>query len=97
MTHTLQLQRMHLFIYGRVQGVSYRASTVLQAQKLNLRGWVRNCPDGSVEVLAEGEAVFLNELLQWCHQGPPRARVDQVKVDFLEYQGDFGAFEMISY
>ncbi|MBU6198225.1 MAG: acylphosphatase [Xanthomonadaceae bacterium] len=65
-------------VRGRVQGVFFRASTRNQAQRLGLTGYAKNLPDGSVEVLACGAAVALDELERWLHAGPPAARVDAV-------------------
>jgi len=66
-------KRLH--ITGKVQGVWYRASTVEQAQALGLAGWARNCADGSVEVLAVGDAAAIEALIEWAHEGPPNAVV----------------------
>ena len=70
--------QVHLIIAGRVQGVFYRATTQEQARGLGLTGWVRNCPDGTVEAVAEGPADTVDLFVEWCHQGPPAARVAQV-------------------
>lgn len=72
---------------GRVQGVSYRASTADEAQRLGLRGWVKNRADGAVELEAEGEADRVADLLMWCGHGPPAARVSRVAVDELAPSG----------
>ena len=77
---------MHMKIFGRVQGVWFRANTQQAAQRLGLTGWVRNTPDGAVEVHAQGKHEAVDELLSWCHQGPPGARVD--KIDFRQAQVD---------
>ena len=63
-------------VTGRVQGVFFRASTREQALALGLRGHARNLDDGSVEVLAAGDAAALDRLAAWLRQGPPHARVD---------------------
>lgn len=68
-------------VRGRVQGVAFRASMVLQAGRLGVRGWVQNRPDGSVAFHAEGLATAVDALLAWVAQGPPGARVDEVAVD----------------
>ena len=65
-------------VSGRVQGVFYRASTREQALRLGLAGHVKNRFDGSVEVLARGEAEALDALERWLLQGPPAARVETV-------------------
>lgn len=77
-------RELHLFITGRVQGVSYRANAAAIAQKLGLTGWVRNLPDGRVELLAQGEEKALRNLLTWAHQGPALARVDHVEAHWGE-------------
>ena len=58
-----------LVVQGRVQGVYFRVSTKTVARELGLTGWVQNCPDGSVEVFAEGELGKIEALIAWCHQG----------------------------
>lgn len=68
----------HFRVTGIVQGVYFRAATQKQAQALNLRGWVCNCADGSVELVAAGGEAELEQLAQWLHRGPPAARVDEV-------------------
>lgn len=65
-------------VEGRVQGVWFRESTRKQAEQLGLSGHAINCPDGSVEVLACGEADSLNVLAEWLHHGPPMAKVNNV-------------------
>lgn len=68
-------------VAGRVQGVYYRASTATEAQRLALRGVVRNLPDGRVEVIAAGSDAAHRELAAWLWQGPPAARVESVMVE----------------
>lgn len=68
-------------VAGRVQGVYYRAATVERASALNLRGWVRNLPDSSVEVVAAGEPEAVAALTAWLWEGPPAARVACVSVE----------------
>lgn len=74
------MQHYTIIVYGKVQGVFFRASTQEQAQRLNIRGWVRNEADGSVRIEAEGEEAALQQLVAWCHQGPPPAQVTTVDV-----------------
>lgn len=67
-------------VSGRVQGVFYRASAGREAERLGLRGWVRNEPDGSVRLLLQGEPHLVDAMLAWCRVGPPAARVARVEV-----------------
>jgi acylphosphatase len=67
-------------VTGKVQGVFYRATARDVANDLGLNGWVRNCTDGSVEILAGGSATAIEALIAWCRKGPREARVDEVIV-----------------
>ncbi|RMG25946.1 MAG: acylphosphatase [Bacteroidetes bacterium] len=80
-------------VFGNVQGVWYRKSALNKARELGLRGFVRNRPDGSVYLEAEGPAEQLTALVEWCKEGPPLARVQQVKVRPGNIQG-FEQFEI---
>jgi len=71
-------ERWRLTVSGRVQGVGYRQATLGEAQLLGLGGWVRNCPDGTVQIEAEGPVVQLNDLRLWCERGPVAAQVHRV-------------------
>jgi len=70
--------RLHVVVSGRVQGVWFRDSMRRQAEGLGLAGWVRNLPDGNVEAVFEGAADAVERLSEWCHHGPPGARVTSV-------------------
>ncbi len=72
---------IHCFVSGLVQGVWYRASTQEQARLLGLTGWVRNLPDGRVEVMAFGEKVKVMQLYDWLQEGPKRAKVESVSLN----------------
>ena len=82
------MKRAHVKIYGRVQGVWFRASTKEMADKLGIKGWVRNMPDGTVEAVFEGDDKSVEKIIEWCHRGPPLARVDRVEVEYEEPQGE---------
>ncbi len=87
-------RRVRLEIYGRVQGVFYRASTREKADELGVNGWVRNRADGSVEALAEGDADAVAGLIDWAHEGPSRAQVERVEVTDEEFEGDLRGFKV---
>jgi acylphosphatase len=78
-------------VTGRVQGVFYRASTEAQARQLHLTGWVRNCENGDVELVACGAADRLTQLERWLWQGPPSAQVSTVQRQELPWQ-DWNGF-----
>ena len=82
----------HGFISGRVQGVAFRWSTYEVATRLGLRGWIRNCRDGRVEIWAEGARASLEELIAWLSHGPPLARVTKSEI----YEACVQGFECFS-
>ncbi len=86
--------RAHIIVSGIVQGVFFRANTRSKAQMLGVTGWVRNRPDGTVELIAEGERERLKRLTDWCHKGPPCASVSKVDVRWEGYSGEFQKFEV---
>jgi len=90
------INRLHATIEGRVQGVSFRYFVVEQAQRLDLKGWVRNRNDGSVEVIAEGLRFDLDQLLLALNSGPPMSNVTQVTSEWLPATGEFTSFWMRS-
>lgn len=73
-------KHFNIKVYGRVQGVFFRATALEEAEKLGLVGFVRNESDGSVYIEVEGEKENLDKFISWCHVGPPLARVDKVEV-----------------
>lgn len=77
-----------------MQGVLFRESTRREAERLGVKGWVRNLDDGAVEALVEGEASRVEQLLQWCHRGSRAARVDQVTVTDEAAEGDLHGFSV---
>jgi len=93
----MQLIRAHLLIKGRVQGVFYRAFTRDIATQLDLRGWVRNLPDGAVEALLEGYRDEIEKAIEHCSSGPPGARVDGIDVNWEDYRGDLEGFQIRYY
>ena len=86
------LCRLDAIVRGRVQGVGFRAFTRRHARRLGLNGHVRNEPDGSVAVVAEGQGRALGELVRALHDGPPAARVDDVVMTWGKAEGACGGF-----
>jgi acylphosphatase len=74
-------------VEGRVQGVGYRVACCRRASELGLGGWVRNQPDGTVELEAEGLPQALMELQLWCEKGPALARVNTLRITRLPVNG----------
>ena len=89
-----QPERLRAVVRGQVQGVSFRDATMQRAGRLGLAGWVRNLPDGAVEVTAEGPRPALERLLAFLHQGPPLARVSAVQPDWSAASGEFQRFDI---
>jgi acylphosphatase len=87
--------RLRAYVTGRVQGVNFRAATQSRALQLGLSGWVRNRPEGAVEVLAEGPRAKLDELLAFLHRGPSAARVTAVQAEWLAPTREFQGFEVL--
>lgn len=79
--------RRHVWVSGRVQGVSYRYSCEMEAAKHPVTGWVRNLPDGRVEAVFEGPAEAVAAMVLWCRTGPPYASVTDVEVTSESAQG----------
>jgi len=86
--------RLQARVHGQVQGVGYRFYVRKQAAALGVRGYVRNLPDGSVEVVAEGERLVLEQLLRALERGPSGAVVERIDVHWEPAEGRFGGFEI---
>ncbi len=80
----------HVLVAGRVQGVGFRWSACERARELGLGGWVRNLPDGRVELVLEGEQEPMRAMLDWLANGPPGARVTDLQVAESACQGRTG-------
>ncbi|MCX7911949.1 MAG: acylphosphatase [Dehalococcoidales bacterium] len=91
------LASLRALVRGRVQGVFYRAFVEGHAEELGLGGYVRNLPDGAVEVVAEGEREQLEKLVGYLKKGPPAARVGEVTVTWDEYRGLYGGSFCVRY
>jgi acylphosphatase len=85
---------VHVKVYGRVQGVGFRYNTQREAKRRGVRGWVRNDPDGSVEVLCEGDKKRVDQFVSWLSKGPPGAYVTDINKKELPYRNEFRTFSV---
>jgi acylphosphatase len=85
---------LHLLISGRVQGVSFRYYTRQKAAELGVDGWVRNLMNGKVEAWVQGEAGAVDKMVSWCRQGPPSARVDEIRAEDETVDSEIQGFEI---
>ena len=88
------METVNLLIKGKVQGVFYRASARDKAVELGITGWVKNTQDGNVEIVASGGKESLKEFIEWCHEGPSRAKVTAVTVTEM-VTNNFPGFQIL--
>ena len=88
-------KRYHVVVHGKVQGFAFLEYTRREAIRLNLAGWVRNLPAGTVEVLFEGEAISAEALLLWLHTGSPYAEVSHLETTEEEAIGNLDSFSVL--
>ena len=86
------MKKVRIIVSGRVQGVFFRVSAREEARRLGVEGTVRNLANRDVEIVAEGEDGPVDRLTQWARQGPPAARVDDLQVKILAYEGTMAGF-----
>ncbi len=94
MTSPTNSRTLHGRVEGRVQGVSFRAAMQRQAELCGVAGWVKNCPDGAVEFLIQGERRAVQQLLDWVRRGPPGASVDALNVAETDPAPELRGFEI---
>ncbi len=92
----MEKSRVEVIVFGKVQGVFFRAFTARVARFLGICGWVRNEEDGSVRIIAEGSKDTLLSFLEKVKKGPPLARVRSIKVKWTKAKGEFDNFEVKS-
>ncbi|MDM8528150.1 acylphosphatase [Anaerolineales bacterium HSG24] len=90
----LEKLQVHVMIYGRVQGVSFRWHAQREAQAQDLTGWVRNLSNGQVEAIFEGDSQAIHKMVAWCYMGPTSARVDNVEVNYHAPTNEFTGFKI---
>lgn len=86
--------RAHIFVSGRVQGVFFRSETLEKACEMGINGWVKNLADGRVEAVFEGEIEQVEKIIEWAKKGPFFAKVNDLKVKWENYKGEFDNFEI---
>ena len=89
-------RRVQIDIKGIVQGVFFRASTVDVATAIGLKGWVKNQPNGTVKIVAEGNKEGIIKLYDWCKVGPKNAVVDSVDIKWESAKNEFTDFKIIN-
>ncbi len=87
-------KRVEIEVSGKVQGVFFRDGLRQKAEELGLTGWVQNEPSGSVRVVAEGDELGLQKLIEWSRLGTEQARVEKIKVEWGEAKGEFKEFSI---
>ena len=90
-----QYIRVHLIISGKVQGVYFRKHTQDISLQNNVYGWVKNLVNGDVECVLEGLKSNVDKVMIWCNQGPPGSHVDNVKIKYEEFIGNFNDFKIV--
>ncbi len=88
------MKTAHVVISGYVQGVGFRQFVKSEAEKLHIRGWVRNTEEEQVEVLMQGEQEYVEQLIQFCRKGPMLSNVKHVYVQWHEVDEEYSAFEI---
>lgn len=86
----------HVYVEGKVQGVYFRDTTRKRAEENGVEGWVRNLSDGRVEAVFRGAREDVEAMIDFCHEGPPRARVDGVDVEWVDEDEDLAGFRIRS-
>lgn len=87
------MKRVRLIISGRVQGVFFRHNTNIEANRLGLKGFVKNI-NGDVEIVAEGSESEIKQLIAFCRKGPETAEVSDVKIEYEEPKDEFSSFSV---
>jgi len=86
--------RSHIFVSGKVQGVFLRQNNRKKAAEFRLSGFVRNLQNGKVEAVFEGKKEKIEKIIQWIKKGPETAQIENIEIDWKNYQGEFKNFEI---
>jgi len=87
--------RVHVWVSGHVQGVSFRYYTKEQAEDLDVNGWIKNLPDGKVEAVFEGEESAVNQMIEFCRHGSTGAHVNDVQAQKEKFINEFQGFGIV--
>ncbi len=85
---------VHILVSGKVQGVAFRYNARNIASQLGVGGWIKNLPNGKVELMAEGSKNLVEEMVKWCKKGPRMAVVEDMEVNWLPYSGKYNQFQL---
>ena len=86
------MKRLRIIVSGRVQGVGFRWATQKTARQLGVNGYVRNLPNGDVEIVVEGDDTAIDRMISWARKGPAWARVDNLKMDEIAGPAEYTEF-----
>jgi acylphosphatase len=87
--------RKRIKVFGKVQGVCFRAYAKAEAKRIGVSGWVKNCVDSSVEIVVEGSVVAVEKMVSWSRGGSPYAYVENIDVQEEQYQGEYRGFKIL--
>jgi acylphosphatase len=90
----MAMEAVHMIVHGRVQGVGFRFFVREQATRLGVKGWVKNLPDGTVEIEAQGEKSQLEKLIDQVKQGPSFGNVDDININWKSPESSFSSFSI---
>ena len=88
------MPQAHIIVSGHVQGVFFRMTAQKEAIQRNLKGWVRNLPNGQVEIIASGNKTILDGFILWCHNGPPHSYVDNIQIEWMSNTKHYENFKI---
>lgn len=88
------MKRVHVFVYGKVQGIFFRSNIKKRAYSLGIKGWVRNIDKG-VEAIFEGKDNDIKRIIEFCKIGPRGARIDKVDIINEDYKDEFKEFKVL--
>ena len=92
MWYQVEIKHLNIKVYGQVQGVFFRATAKEEAEKLGIRGFARNEPDGTVYIEAEGKEKDLDTFVEWCKEDPNSAKVEKIEIEIGKLK-NFSQFE----